>query len=243
VEPVRRPLALRAQPASAPFAAAADASGDEEFTQVTQRLPGSDPAPSDPRLGAPRAPSEPAAPDAIDPDTQPVLPRASTPSSWLPNVQSMAVVAVVAFGFGVFAAALWGRVAGRREQRPATLLVRPARQPTPHVVSVASDPARAAGVQVESLSAPSSDGSPLEHELRREVRRVSPEVRRCVQDLGRGAEVEVYFQGRDGRVREVRLRTSGLSAASGACITRALRQMQVSPFRRESHRFWYRFAY
>jgi hypothetical protein len=72
---------------------------------------------------------------------------------------------------------------------------------------------------------------------------VSPDIRRCVNNLERGAEVEVYFDGMTGRVRDVRLRTKGLTPGTSECISQAVRQMQVAPFLRPTHKFWHRFSY
>jgi hypothetical protein len=72
---------------------------------------------------------------------------------------------------------------------------------------------------------------------------VSPDVRRCIDDLKLGAEVEIYFAGSDGRVAELRLRTPGLAPGRVECITQVVRQMQVAPFRSDRYRFWHRFSY
>jgi hypothetical protein len=84
---------------------------------------------------------------------------------------------------------------------------------------------------------------PNDAELRREVHRVSPEVRRCIDDLSLGAEVEVRFEGQSGQVSELKLRTPGLSPGAIECLTHAVQQMQVEPFQRESYKFWHRFSY
>jgi hypothetical protein len=176
-----------------------------------------------------------------------VAPRRSSLHSWLPSAQSMALVAVVAFGFGVLAAALWGRVARAPTQRAATVVVRPA-QPAAALPAPASaaqvDPATGpTSVAVTSIAAVPSQAIPSDAQLRREVKRVSPDIRRCVDNLSRGAEIEVYFDGPSGRARDVRFRTAGLTPGRVACITQAARQMQVEPFSQPTHKFWHRFSY
>lgn len=181
----------------------------------------------------------------------PVTQRRSSPTSWLPSVQSMALVAVVAFGFGVLAAALWGRVVHPAKPRGATMVVRPAppAQPPPPARALVV-PARpvapsvaTASVAVTSVAPAPLQDLPSDAQLRREVKRVSPDIRRCVDNLSRGAEIEVYFDGPTGRARDVRFRTAGLTPGRVACITQAARQMQVDPFAQATHKFWHRFSY
>jgi predicted nucleic acid-binding protein len=226
---------------------AVGADTDEEFTKVAQRVATAESIVADAFRSAPSIVVAPQL-DLQNPDTQPVLARASAPSSWLPSLQSMFLVAIVAFGFGVLAAALWGRHV-RHQQRAATVLVRPAAQPVPvtepvrpalpEATQVTSEPT----VNVRSLAERVASELPVDAELRREVRRVSPDVRRCIDDLSLGAEVEVYFSGSDGRVSELRLRTAGLAPDRTECITQAVRQMQVAPFQRTSYKFLHRFSY
>lgn len=185
--------------------------------------------------------------EPMNPDTQPVLARASSPTSWLPTLQSMSMVAIVAFAFGVLAAALWGRYVVRHEQRAATVLVRPAPPPVPTTEPVRSASTQGVGtalpLDVHSLSTHVMNEQPADAELRREVHRVSPDVRRCIDDRERGAEVEIYFVGQTGKVSEAKVRTEGLSSGAVECLTNALQQMQIDPFQRESYRFWHRFSY
>jgi hypothetical protein len=251
VEPLKRALARRSSDALALATAAAVAPDSGEYTQVTQRVAPPDPPVLDATRSAPSVSGRPPR-DAKNSDTQPVVvtqpvvARASAPNSWLPSVQSMFLVAIVAFGFGVLAAALWGRYVVRHAQRPATVLVRPVPQPEPVAEPVRVAPERTAETQpldVRSLGSNAPHELPLDVELRREVRRISPDVRRCLDDLSRGAEVEIYFEGSDGRVGELRLRTPGLSPGRIECITQALRQMQVAAFSRPHYKFWHRFSY
>ena len=98
-------------------------------------------------------------------------------------------------------------------------------------------------VAVTSIAGPPTQDLPAESELRREVKRVSPDVRRCVDNLERGADVEIYFDGPTGHVRDVRLRTQRLTPGRVECITQAVRQMQVSPFRGAQYKYWHKFSY
>lgn len=180
-------------------------------------------------------------------DTVPVRPRQSSPSSWLPSPQSMLVVAVVAFASGVLVAALWGRLAPRIQPRSPTVIVRSSVTHTPPVVSHAEpqlvEVAPQMPVAVTSIAAPPSHDVPVESELLREVRRVSPDVRRCVDDLARGADLEIYFDGPTGHVRDIKLRAQRLTPGRAECITQAVRQMQVSPFRKDQYKYWHKFSY
>jgi len=97
-------------------------------------------------------------------------------------------------------------------------------------------------VAVTSIAEPSHD-LPTDGELRREAKRVSPDVRRCVDNLTHGAELEIYFEGRTGRVAEVKLRTQRLTPGRVECITQAVRQMQVEPFRNQQYKYWHKFSY
>ncbi|HEX6244654.1 MAG TPA: GYF domain-containing protein [Polyangiales bacterium] len=174
-----------------------------------------------------------------------VTQRQSSPTSWLPSAQSMALVAVVAFGFGVLAAAVWGRMRHPASTHPTTVSVRatpPASAPEPQPIAPAP-PTVASAVTLPSVVQASLQEVPNDAELRREVKRVSPDIRRCVDDLSRGADLEVYFDGPSGRARDVRLKTQGLTPGRVACITQAARQMQVEPFLQPTHKFWHRFSY
>jgi hypothetical protein len=247
VEPLKRALERRPNELFALATARALGPDNEDaFTQVTHRIAASEPTVADAFRSAPSIVVA-AKLDAPNPDTQPVLARSSAPASWLPSVQSMALVAIVAFGFGVFAAALWGRLFARREQRAATMVVRPAPKPVAEAVPLRPPESAAVGsavaLDVQSLAAAERPELPPDAELRREVRRISPDVRRCIDDLSRGAEIEIYFAGPDGRVSDLRLRTLGLSPGRVECIRQAVRQMQVSPFQRSSYKFWHRFSY
>jgi GYF domain 2 len=245
VEPLKRALARRSSDAFALAGAAAVAPDSGEYTQVTQRVAPPDPPVLEAKRSAPPVGSA-LQREAKNSDTQPVVARASTPNSWLPSAQSMFLVAIVAFGFGVLAAALWGRYVVRHAQRPATVLVRPVPQPVPVAEPVLVAPERVAEappLDVRSLGLDAPHELPLDVELRREVRRISPDVRRCLDDLSRGAEVEIYFEGSNGRVGELRLRTPGFTPGRIECITQALRQMQVAPFSRAHYKFWHRFSY
>jgi hypothetical protein len=248
VEPVHRALAGRASEVFARAAQTEPIVSDDAFTQVTQRVPPSGPVDTGPL--PPARKMAPALREPAHPDTQPVLARASAPVSWLPTLQSMSMVALVAFAFGVLAAALWGRYVVRHDAlRAQTVVVRPARQPVPVTEPVRALPPVATGagtspqVDVQSLSTHVMSEQPSEAELRREVRRVSPDVRRCLDDLSRGADVEAFFEGKTGRVSELNLRTTDLSPGGAECVTEAIRQMQFEPFQRESYRFSYRFSY
>jgi hypothetical protein len=156
---------------------------------------------------------------------------------------------VVAFGFGVLAAAVWGRLRHTNSVRAATatVTVRPA--PAPSAPPAEARPSLpTASVTTTSVAPPTPVVPPLQEvpndaELRREVNRVSPDIRRCVDDLSRGADLEIYFEGATGRARDVRLKTQGLTPGRVACITQAARQMQVDPFAQATHKFWHRFSY
>jgi len=247
VEPLRRALAGRAGDSFAHATHTEPLVNEDAFTKVTQRVP-----PSRPVFGAAVRPVQnvvaAARPEPAHPDTQPVLARASAPVSWLPTLQSMSMVALVAFAFGVLAAALWGRFVVRHDaQHATTVVVRQARQPVPVTEPVRTLAPAVGGaspqLDVQSLSTHVMSEQPSEAELRREVRRISPDVRRCLEDLSLGADVEAFFDGRSGRVSELNLRTAELSPGSAECVTQAIRQMQFEPFQRESYRFSYRFSY
>lgn len=220
---------------------------DNSLTQVSPRIP------SEPTLAAAfrSAPSIIASHGAADltGGAPAVGQRRSSPTSWLPSAQSMLIVAVVAFAAGVLVAALWGRLSPSTHARSSTVIVsppvrepqRPPVAPTePHVAPPAPAPLN---VAVSSMATTPSHAGPLDEELRREVKRVSPDIRRCVNNLAQGADLDITFEGSTGRVRDVKLR--GVRPAPGRveCITQAARQMQVEPFTQPEYRFLHKFSY
>jgi hypothetical protein len=64
-----------------------------------------------------------------------------------------------------------------------------------------------------------------------------------VDNLERGAEIEIYFAGRTGLVHDVKLRTQRLTPGRVECITQAVRQMHVEPFRDQQYKYWHKFSY
>lgn len=215
----------------------------EAATHVVAR--GQAAGPRDALRSAPRWTASEIAADITHP--QPVRQRRSSPSSWLPSAQSMLIVALVAFAFGVLAAALWGRVLSRSAQRASTVVVRPSSAQTPVVPSVPHSPVPSTAPLVARseplvLPAPLHD-LPSEATLRSEMRRVSADVRRCLDDPSRGVDAEVIFEGVTGRASEVRVRSPGLTPGRTECVTQVVRQVQVEPFGRATFRYVQRFAY
>lgn len=178
-------------------------------------------------------------------DAAAVTQRPSSPSSWLPSPQSMLMVAVVAFASGVVVAALWGRIGPRAAQRASTVIVRstPPLVPPSRPVELAEVAPPPPPVAITSVMPVPSHDQPRDLELRREAKRISPDVRRCVDNLARGADLEIYFEGSTGRVRDVKLRTQRLAPGRVECIVQAARQMQVAPFRDAQFKYWHKFAY
>jgi hypothetical protein len=167
---------------------------------------------------------------------------------WLPSAQSMLLVAILAFVFGVLVAALWGRVLEHQYGRASTIVVAPAplarelaRGPASSAVGglAAAAPAAAA----DRVGASALREQPGPSELARAFKRVSPDVRRCVGTPARAVDVEVFFDGASGQVAGVNLHTSRLTPGEVECTTQALRQMDVAPFRNAEHKLWHRFAF
>lgn len=167
--------------------------------------------------------------------------------SWLPSTQSMLLVASLAFGLGVLAAALWGRVIERQRARVSTVVV----AALPQARELAQRPALSASAGPVAAPQASTDGAgatalqeqPAASELAGEFKRISPDVRRCLGTPARAVDVEVFLDGASGQVAGVNLHTSRLTPGEVECTTHALRQLHVAPFRNAEHKLWHRFAF
>jgi|GEM_PF-4082940 len=84
---------------------------------------------------------------------------------------------------------------------------------------------------------------PTVEDLRREVRKVAPDVRRCVEDPNTGVDVDIYLAGVTGRVRDVDVRSSLIPPGRAACIMNAVRKMEVSPFTRSELKLMHKFSW
>jgi hypothetical protein len=188
--------------------------------------------------------------------------RAPLRRGWLPSTRSMLLVAVLAFASGVLAAAFGGRILERRPARASTIVfAAPPRAAQPHAAAQAVAPATTSaepgrevaepGAQLPPLASAAEQAAeassarelPAPAELARALRRVAPEVRRCLGAPARTVEVEVLFEGASGQVGGINLHTSRLRPGEVECITHALRQLRVSAFRSPQHKLAHRFAF
>jgi GYF domain 2 len=196
--------------------------------------------PSPPPPGEPLAPSA-RAPGLADTGPQPVVPRSPVPHSWMPSVRSMLLVAGLAFLFGVVVAALWGRLLRSRPAREEivvpTLRLGEVRDPIP-----APQPVPTAAPTPQPVTAPQRGELALDA-LRSEVRRVSSDVHRCLTAPSEGVQVDATIDSESGRVRDVRLTASRLSAGVHTCVVQAVRQIQVPPFSGDAHKLSHRFVW
>jgi predicted Zn finger-like uncharacterized protein len=167
--------------------------------------------------------------------------------SWLPKPQSLLAVAALAFAGGVLAAAIASRymAPARPDPSPSTKTIASASPKSSAPAPAATPPrppAPSAPLTIPPVTAPLRE-LPEPEELRAEVRRVAPDVRRCITDPLAGVEVSVFFDGPSGRVRDVHVRSSGLTAGRVDCVIHAVRQMQLSPFKRPELRLPHKFSW
>jgi predicted Zn finger-like uncharacterized protein len=164
--------------------------------------------------------------------------------SWLPKPQSLLAVAALAFAGGVLAAAIASRYVApkhaetRAASRPAASAPHAAQAPAPAV----APPPPSAALTIAPVTAPLRE-LPEPEELRAEVRRVAPEVRRCITDPLAGVEVGMFFEGPSGRVRDVHVRSTGLTPGRVDCVIHAVRQMKLVPFKRAELKLEHKFSW
>ncbi len=84
---------------------------------------------------------------------------------------------------------------------------------------------------------------PTVEDLRREVRKVAPDVRRCLEDPTIGVDVDIYLSGVTGRVRDVDVRSPLIPPGRVACIMRAVRRMELAPFTRAELKLMHKFSW
>lgn len=107
--------------------------------------------------------------------------------------------------------------------------------PVATVHQVVSSPLTAAAPPLREL--------PTVEELRSEVRKVAGDVRRCVDNPGRGVDVAIYLDGPSGRVRDLDVRSPAFGPARLNCVTNAVRRIQLSPFAREELKLMHKFSW
>ncbi len=171
----------------------------------------------------------------------PVRASVAATQSWMPNLRSMLSVAAVAFAAGVLVAASWGHWSGASEATAvkADHAVVPARKDQAHPTP--SPVARPLGTPLPA-AAPLRE-LPDPEELRAEVRHVAPDVKRCVQDPAMGIDVDIYLDGPSGRVRDVDVRSPLLALSRVACVSQAVRQIQLVPFARRELKLMHKFSW
>jgi predicted Zn finger-like uncharacterized protein len=189
----------------------------------------------------------------VSPSEVTAITPGSDAEGWLPKPQSLLAVAALAFAGGVLAAAIASRYIAPSKQpaeppdaaqheRAAPQADRPAAAaPAPAAPAPAVAPSRQA-LTTPPVTGPMRD-LPEPEELRTEVRRVAPEVKRCIVDPRVGVEVAVFIDGPSGRVRDVNVRSTGLSAGRVDCVIHAVRQMQLKPFKRDELKLEHKFSW
>lgn len=164
--------------------------------------------------------------------------QSAAAESWMPKPQSMLMVAAMAFAAGVVAAAAWGYFG---TNKPAPVAA------APGVVTAPAKPALPTlGAKPEIKPVPSTESLrelPDPEELRAEVRHVAPDVKRCVDDPALGVDVDIYLDGPSGRVRDVDVRSPALPPGRVACVSHAVRQMQLVPFMRQELKLMHKFSW
>jgi predicted Zn finger-like uncharacterized protein len=184
--------------------------------------------------------------------------------TWLPKPRSLLMVAAIAFGGGVLAAAIATRYVPHHQSPAITQLkggestraasehpkVTPGPSPTakPSTPPPAAPPTQVApGVpdapQTQPAIQPVLRELPTPEELRSEVRRVAPDVRRCITDPTTGVEVGVFIDGASGRVREIDVRSARLPPGRVDCVIHAVKQIQLAPFKRTELRLEHKFSW
>ncbi|MFT3927965.1 MAG: GYF domain-containing protein [Myxococcales bacterium] len=170
------------------------------------------------------------------------------------HLNSHYLVALSSFAAGVLVTAM---VLGRPvpsetpaiAQAPAAPVVvaqAPSAPVQPELVESALMPVATAQPAVGSAlaaPAPTLRELPTVEDLRREVRKVAPDVRRCVEDPNAGVDVDIYLAGLTGRVRDVDVRSSLIPPGRAACIIHAVRKMEVSPFTRGELKLMHKFSW
>lgn len=180
------------------------------------------------------------------------------------HVNSHYLVAVASFAAGVLATAMvLGRPVGSHAPaagQDAAAHAIPLAQAEPSapepIAPEAAAPAGALGASVlpvttvqssmaSSLAAPAPvmRELPTVEDLRREVRKVAPDVRRCVEDPATGVDVDIYLAGATGRVHDVDVRSPLIPPGRAACIMHAVRRMEVSPFSRDELKLMHKFSW
>ncbi len=84
---------------------------------------------------------------------------------------------------------------------------------------------------------------PTVEELRAEVRKVAVDVKRCMDNPGRGVDVDIYLDGPSGRVRDLDVRSGALGPGRVACIRQAVRRIQLPPFSRRELKLMHKFSW
>ena len=213
------------------------------------RSPSSSPAPS--RSEAFR--SAPTLMGRGKPDVSVDTSQEVTGETWLPKPRSLLIVAALAFAGGVLAAAIAARYVSRREPPAVTQLKSapaahaPANVPKVQAAPAAKPAAAPAPLPAQpavtpSVAAPTRE-LPTPEELRSEVRRVAPDVRRCITDPVAGVEVGVFIDGASGHVREIDVRSARLPAGRVDCVIHAVKQIQLQPFKRTELRLEHKFSW
>jgi hypothetical protein len=241
-----------------PSATRVDAQQDNASTSVfdaadTGRIPPRRPPSSPSPLVARPAPAAPAPFVALPPvgaELGPSVPPPPQRQGWLPSMRAMLVVASLAFAGGVGYSAL--------RHRPI--------DPAPATSGVATFAETVSGAASKRVATPAEPAGPLvgapvqvpvvtprpnpprataiaQDELRREIKRVAVDIRRCLIDPSAGVQLDVTIDGESGRSTDVQILAPRLSAGTATCIQQSVRQLQVNPFGAASYRLSRRFAW
>jgi hypothetical protein len=229
-----------------------DASTAVFDTADTGRIPPHRPPSTPPPVGLRPIPATPLPLTALPPVDAvlgPSLPPAQR-VGWLPSLRTMFIVACLAFLVGVGYSALshpqgdLAVVGPGVGSLPAPLDRAPINRPV--APAALADQGSVTPVQIPVVTPrpnPPRAAEIAQAELRREIKRVAVDIRRCLSDPSAGVQLEMAIEGESGRPTEVQILWPRLTAGTAACIQQSVRQLQVSPFGAASYRLSRRFAW
>lgn len=236
VRPARRDGALVVAVANARGAAPATMRIDTPLLGMNEQEPGPEPLPEEDTLV-----------DAIPAGLASTWPvRPGWPGAPRPNrSQSLAralkftTLAVLAFVGGGLLVAIAGRVVTLTQSTPVMAHAAPT-LPVAQAAVVPTPPS--------SLTPPSSGELvkrtlPALDEVRAELRRLGPSVRRCVRDPKAGIELDVTVAGETGRPRQIDVRTPRLTPGMIECTKAAVQDLAVAPFTASELAYSHRYAW
>ncbi|MFM2416728.1 MAG: domain 2 [Pseudomonadota bacterium] len=171
-------------------------------------------------------------------------------AGWLPSLRAMFIVACIAFLVGVGYSALSHPRSDRAVAGPGVGSV-PAPLAKARITPPVPPAALAGQAAVTPVHIPVVTPRPnpprtaeiAQTELRREIKRVAVDIRRCLSDPSAGVQLELVIEGESGRPTEVQILWPRLTAGTVTCIQQSVRQLQVSPFGAASYRLSRRFAW